>query len=40
MAWCWLRWGRWQTWLAGGPLLVLMAWGAADAAALLLPNLV
>lgn len=33
------RWGRWQTWLIGGPLMVAALWGASAAASQLLPNL-
>ncbi|WP_213450680.1 sortase [Rhizomonospora bruguierae] len=34
-----LRWGRWQTWLVGVPVLGALALAAADQAAGLLPNL-
>jgi sortase A len=37
--WAWLRWGRLQTWLVGGPLLAAILWAASDQVALLLPNL-
>ncbi|GAB3617128.1 sortase [Okibacterium endophyticum] len=37
--WAWRHWGRWQTWIAGGPLIVICAMSTADAAANLLPNL-
>jgi sortase A len=33
------RWGGWQTWLIGGPLMVAALWGASSAAIQLLPNL-
>jgi hypothetical protein len=39
-AWSWRRWGRWQIWLAGLPILIALLWGAARSAELLLPNLI
>ena len=39
VAWARLRWGRWQTWLVGGPLLLAALWGASATAIQLLPNL-
>jgi sortase A len=38
VVWAWLRWGRWQSWLLGIPILVGMLWGTADYAVRLLPN--
>ena len=40
VVWMAARWGRWQTWLVGGPMVLLVLWGATNAAAPLLPNLV
>lgn len=40
IAWTWARWGRSATWIAGVPLLLAILWGASDAAAQLLPNLI
>ncbi len=40
VVWGVLRWGRHQTWLIAFPLAAAALWGASDAAALLLPNLV
>jgi sortase A len=40
LAWAWMRWGGWQTWLAGLPLVLAVLWGASGAAARLLPNLI
>jgi len=34
-----MRWGRWQTWLAGGPVLLALALTTSDQVARLLPNL-
>jgi len=38
--WGVLRWGRWQAWLVGVPLVLTMLWGATGAATRLLPNLI
>ena len=38
--WSARRWGRWQTWVAGLPVLVALLWGATQSAELLLPNLI
>lgn len=35
----WRRWGRWQTWIAGVPLVAGAAWGLSDALVQFLPNL-
>ena len=40
VAWSWQRWGRWQTWLIGSPVVLAGLWGATETAATLLPNLV
>jgi sortase A len=39
---CWarIRWGRWQTWVAGGPALLAVVWLISSEALRLLPNLV
>lgn len=36
--WAWLRWGRWQTWVVGMPVILAVLWGTTSAASLLLPN--
>jgi sortase A len=38
-AWGRGRWGLWQTWLVGAPVVVAVVWGATDCAIQLLPNL-
>ena len=38
--WSGRRWGRWQTWVAGLPVLIALLWGATQSAELLLPNLI
>lgn len=38
-AWGRGRWGRWQIWLVGLPLVLAVMWGATDCALELLPNL-
>ena len=39
LVWGALRWGVWQTWLAGVPIALAVLWGASETAFLLLPNL-
>ena len=39
VAWARARWGRWQTWLAGAPLILAVLWVVTDTAAQLFPNL-
>ena len=39
VTWLRMRWGRWQTWLAGGPVLLALALATSDQVARLLPNL-
>lgn len=39
VAWFRYRWGRWQVWLTGGPVLVALTLAVADQVARLLPNL-
>jgi sortase A len=39
VAWARERWGRWQTWLVGTPVLLAALWGASSSASGLLPNL-
>jgi sortase A len=38
--WAALRWGRWQAWLIGLPLILAALWGASSQAMTMLPNLV
>ena len=38
-AWGLAHWGRPQTWLIAAPIILVALWGAADNAAMLLPNL-
>jgi sortase A len=38
-AWGGSRWGRWETWLVGVPLVLAVVWGATNCAIQLLPNL-
>lgn len=37
--WARARWGRWQTWMVGAPVILALTWRSTEAAALLLPNL-
>jgi sortase A len=39
VTWARYRWGRWQVWLAGGPLLLALGLGLSNFLAELLPNL-
>ena len=39
VAWARARFGRWQTWLAGAPLILAVLWVVTDTAAQLFPNL-
>jgi sortase A len=39
LGWAHVRWGLWQSWLVGAPVLLLILWAASTAAAQLLPNL-
>jgi sortase A len=39
VAWARMRWGRWQTWIVGLPLLATLGLAVADPVAQLLPNL-
>jgi sortase A len=39
MVWARVRWGGWQTWLVGGPLVLAALWGVSSTAIQLLPNL-
>jgi sortase A len=36
--WAWVRWGRWQTWLVGAPIILGVMWGLSQEAMRLLPN--
>lgn len=40
VVWARARWGQWQTWLVGVPLVLACAWGSTQLALQLLPNLV
>lgn len=40
LVWARLRWGVWQAWLLGIPLVIAMLWGASSTAMLLIPNLI
>jgi sortase A len=35
----WSRWGIWQTWLVGAPIILAVLWGISSEAMRLLPNL-
>lgn len=39
VAWVRSRWGRWQTWLVGAPLILALLWVVTDTAVQLFPNL-
>jgi LPXTG-site transpeptidase (sortase) family protein len=39
LVWCWVRWGRWETWLVGVPVVLALGVAASAQAAQLLPNL-
>ena len=39
VVWGRARWGRWQTWLVGVPVVLACAWGSTQLALQLLPNL-
>jgi sortase A len=39
LVWTWYRWGRWQTWLVGLPVVLAILWGVAENALAMLPNL-
>jgi sortase A len=39
VTWAYARWGRWQAWVAGVPLLLATLWGVSKVAIQLLPNL-
>ena len=38
-SWTWMRWGRFETWIVGAPVLLAVLWGTSDALIRLLPNL-
>jgi len=40
LVWTWYRWGRWQSWLVGLPVLLAVLWGLGENALALLPNLI
>jgi sortase A len=40
VAWVRSRWGRWQTWLVGAPLILAVLWVVTDTAVQLFPNLI
>ena len=37
--WARARWGRWQAWTVGVPLLLAVGWAVSNQVAALLPNL-
>jgi sortase A len=39
VAWTRSRWGKWQTWLVGAPLILAVLWVVTDTAVQLFPNL-
>ena len=39
IVWAAERWGRWQAWLVGVPIMLAVLWGASETAVQLLPNL-
>jgi sortase A len=39
VVWAMERWGRWQTWIVGVPVILAGLWGVSQTAAQLLPNL-
>lgn len=39
VVWLAERWGRWQAWLVGAPLVLATLWGVSETAVQLLPNL-
>jgi LPXTG-site transpeptidase (sortase) family protein len=39
VTWCFRRWGRWQTWTAGLPVLIALVLGLSGSITQLLPNL-
>ena len=38
LVWLQERWGRWQTWLVGAPVILAALWGVSQTAVQLLPN--
>lgn len=40
VAWLWSKWGRWQVWLVGAPVIFCLMWGLSTEAMRLLPNVV
>lgn len=39
VVWAQERWGRWQTWIVGMPVILAVLWGTTETAVELLPNL-
>jgi len=39
LGWAHGRWGRWQSWLVGAPVVIVVLWSASATAAQMLPNL-
>lgn len=37
--WIYQKWGRWQSWLVGVPVILAGLWGVSQSAVQLLPNL-
>jgi len=40
MTWAWIRWGKWQAWIVGVPVVLFIGLSLAGQASLLLPNLI
>ena len=40
MIWAWARWGGWQAWVVGVPMVLASLWLVSQATVQLLPNLV
>jgi len=40
VVWARRRWGTWQTWIVGVPLVIAVLWGASSTLSRLLPNLI
>jgi sortase A len=39
VAWAGSRWGGWQTWVVGAPVVLAALWAVSQSAVQLLPNL-
>ncbi|SDJ45543.1 sortase A [Frankineae bacterium MT45] len=40
IVWSWTRWGRWQTWLIGTPILLAVLWATTSNVMMMMPNLI